>query len=110
MVQADIKPWSFSGDYFESCNCEVNCPCVFGSPAHYDTCDVALAWHISTGRYGDMPLDGLNFATVVRTSKQMGDGNWTVAKYIDELGTEQQKEALRLIASGDAGGPPAART
>jgi len=104
MVQADIQSWRFSGDYFESCNCEVNCPCHFGSPASYDTCDMVLAWHINTGWYGDTPLDGLNFAMVAQAPKRMADGNWTVAIYIDARATEQQQEMLRLIVSGDAGG------
>ena len=109
MVQTDIQPWRFSGDYFEACNCEVNCPCIFGSPAHYDTCDVALAWHISNGSYGATSLDGLNFAIVARTHKQMSDGDWTMAVYVDERATAEQSEALRLIASGDAGGAFARR-
>lgn len=103
MVQADIK-WQFSGDYFESCNCEVNCPCHFGSPATYDSCDMVLAWHISHGHYGETSLDGLNLAMMARAPKRMSDGDWIVAFYIDERGTEQQQEALRLIISGDAGG------
>ena len=104
MAQSDIKPWHFSGEFFESCNCEVNCPCSFGTPAHYDSCDVNHAWHINDGRYGDTALDGLNFAMAYRTPKRMSDGNWVVAIYIDERATEEQGEALRLIVSGEAGG------
>lgn len=97
-------PWHFKGDYFESCNCEVNCPCIFGSPAHYEECDVALAFHIRQGRYGDTALDGLNFVQVVRAPREMQRGNWTQAIYIDERATEEQREALLAIASGEAGG------
>ena len=98
------EAWHFSGDYFESCNCEVNCPCHFDSPATYDTCDMVLAWHITEGRHGDTPLDGLSIAMMARAPKRMSDGDWTVAFYIDESGTEQQQEALLRIVSGDAGG------
>jgi hypothetical protein len=104
MTQSGIQPWQFSGDFFESCNCEVNCPCVFGTPAHYDRCDVAFAWHIASGRYGDTALDGLNFAVVARTPKLMGDGNWAVGIYVDQRATRAQRLALERIASGDAGG------
>jgi hypothetical protein len=104
MTQSSIQPWQFSGDFFESCNCEVNCPCVFGTPAHYDRCDVAFAWHIASGRYGDTALDGLNFAVVARTPKRMADGNWSVAIYIDQRATRPQRQALERIASGDGGG------
>ena len=103
MAKVSIKPWHINGDFFDSCNCEVNCPCVFGSPANYDTCDVAMAWHVNKGYYGDTTLDDLNFAIVCRTHRLMSKGDWTVAIYIDERGTEEQREALRLIASGEAG-------
>jgi hypothetical protein len=97
-------PWHFKGDYFESCNCEVNCPCIFGSPAHYEQCDVALAFHIRQGRYGEVTLDGLNFVQVARAPRQMQQGNWTQAIYIDQRATEEQRGALVAIASGEAGG------
>ena len=95
--------WQFKGDYFESCNCEVNCPCIFGSPAHYETCDVALAFHVRQGRYGEVALDALNFVIVARAPRQMREGNWAQAIYIDERGTDEQRKALLAIASGEAG-------
>jgi hypothetical protein len=104
MTQSTIQPWHFSGDWFESCNCEVNCPCGFGTPAHYDSCDVNQVWHISSGRYGDTTLDGLNFALAFRTPKRMSDGNWIVAIYIDQRATRAQRQALEHIASGEGGG------
>ena len=38
----------------------------------------------------------------------MGEGNWTIAAYIDERADEQQTEALGAIFSGAEGGPMAA--
>jgi hypothetical protein len=104
MTQSTIQPWHFSGDYFESCNCEVNCPCFFGTLANYDSCDVGLAWHIANGRYGETALDGLNFAVALRTPKRMSDGNWTVAIYLDQRATRAQRLALERMVSGEAGG------
>lgn len=104
MTSTSQHQWSFKGDYFEACNCEVNCACVFGSSAHYDDCQVALAWHIDSGRYGDVVLDGLNFALVARTPKMMSAGNWTAVIYLDDRAADDQREALRAIVSGDAGG------
>ena len=104
MTQQAAKQWHFSGESFECCNYEVNCPCMFGTPAHYDSCDVNHAWHISTGHYGETSLDGLNFAMAFRTPQRMSDGNWIVAIYIDDRATDEQREALRLIVSGEAGG------
>jgi hypothetical protein len=106
--------WQLSGDYFENCNCTVVCPCLI-SPAPPLTsrptegvCDVALAFHIDQGRYGAVALDGLNLALVAHTPGAMGDGNWTIAVYIDERADDRQGEALGAIFSGAEGGPMAA--
>jgi hypothetical protein len=71
-------------------------------------CDVALIFHIDKGNYGQVSLDGLNVAVVGHTPGAMGDGNWTLAAYIDERADEQQTAALGAIFSGSEGGPMAA--
>ncbi len=106
--------WNLSGDYFENCNCDVVCPCLVSSAAPLTArptqgvCDVALVFHIDTGRYGDVPLDGLNVAVVAHTPGAMGDGNWTLGAYIDEHADDQQTAALGAIFGGAEGGPMAA--
>ena len=92
------------GDYFEACNCEVSCPCIFLGPASMDSCDLILAWHIEEGHSGDVRLDRLNAAMAVHSPKQMTDGNWSVALYLDERATAEQAEALGGVFSGAAGG------
>ena len=56
--------WKISGDYFETCNCDYLCPCLStnlaGDPTH-GHCNVALAYHIENGHYGDVTLDDLCF-------------------------------------------------
>jgi hypothetical protein len=106
--------WQLSGDYFENCNCNVVCPCLV-SPAPPLTsrptqgvCDVALAFHIDKGSYGAVALDGLNLALIAHTPGPMGDGNWTIAVYIDDRADDRQGEALGAIFSGAEGGPMAA--
>jgi hypothetical protein len=106
--------WQLKGDYFENCSCDVVCPCLVSKnapltsrPTH-GVCDVALFIHVDQGRYGDVPLDGLNAAVVAHTPGAMAEGNWTVAVYIDERASESQTEALGAILGGGAGGPMAA--
>jgi hypothetical protein len=106
--------WQLSGDYFENCNCSVVCPCLVSTNAQLTStptqgvCDVALIFHIDSGKYGDTPLDGLNVAMVAHTPGPMANGNWTVAAYIDERADNKQTEALGVIFTGAAGGPMAA--
>jgi hypothetical protein len=71
---------------------------------------VPLIFHIESGRYGDIALDGLNVAVAVHTPGPMAEGNWSVAAYIDERADEKQTEALGAIFGGTAGGPTATFT
>ena len=106
--------WRLKGDYFENCNCDVVCPCLVSakppltSRPTQGTCDVALVFHIDSGIFGDVPLDGLNVAVVAHTPGAMGQGNWTIAAYIDERADDRQTAALGAIFSGGEGGPMAA--
>jgi len=96
--------FSVEGKYFEACSCEVSCPCIWLGPATEDTCDVFFAWHINKGSKDGVDLAGLNAALAVHTPKQMTDGNWKVALYLDDKAEPAQAEALGAIFSGQAGG------
>jgi hypothetical protein len=106
--------WRLSGDYFENCNCDVVCPCLVSPAApmaawpSQGVCDVALLFHIDKGNYGETALDGLNVAVVAHTPGPMGEGNWTLAAYIDERADDKQTAALGAIFGGAEGGPMAA--
>ncbi|MGH8128374.1 MAG: DUF1326 domain-containing protein, partial [Gammaproteobacteria bacterium] len=102
-----MTQWKLNGSYFETCNCEAACPCVFTSPPTQGDCTALVAWHIEQGKYGDVALDGLNVALAVYVPGTMVETKWTVAAYFDERANEAQKEALHLIFSGQAGGHPA---
>jgi hypothetical protein len=96
--------FSVEGKYFEACSCEVSCPCIWLRPATEDNCDVFFAWHIERGQKDGVDLAGLNAALAVHTPKQMTDGNWKVALYLDDQADPSQAEALGAIFSGQAGG------
>ena len=106
--------WQLTGDYFENCNCRVVCPCLVSTAPPLTArptegaCDVALVFHIDNGRYGAVALDGLNAALIAHAPGPMGEGNWTVAAYLDARATDEQAGALEAIFSGSAGGPMAA--
>ncbi len=100
--------WRISGEYFESCNCTVLCPCLLSNATARPTeghCDVVLAVHVKEGTYGATGLDGLNAALAVYTPGAMAEGGWTVAPYVDERGTPEQRKGLEVVLSGLAGGP-----
>jgi len=102
-----MTKWELKGDYFEACNCDIACPCIFGSDPTGDDCTVFLAWHVDKGTFGDIKLDGLNAAIAVCSPGPMGKVKWKAATYIDSKATNAQSDALSWIFNGKEGGPPA---
>jgi hypothetical protein len=100
--------WHAKGEYFETCNCQTLCPCIFLSPPTEGNCTVLVGWHIESGKFGDTSLDGLNVAALFHSPGPMHQGNWSAALYLDSRASAQQSDALTSIFSGQAGGPPAA--
>ncbi len=103
----DTTNWSLKGNYFEACNCEVGCPCVFLSPPSEGECTALVAWHIDQGNFGDVKVDGLNVALALHSPGHMAEVKWKVALYLDEKASEAQRSALTTIFAGQAGGHPA---
>ena len=110
MADGSAPSWSISGEYFENCNCAVACPCTisanppFTSPPTEGACEVAFAFHLDRGSFGDVALDGLNAVLIARTPGPMIEGNWAVALYLDERADGPQQAALQAIFTGAAGG------
>ncbi len=104
------QKWSLSGDYMESCNCDYLCPCIYTNPqgpATFDQCTAIMVFRVSEGRFGEVALDGLKFALVIRSGRVMADGNWIFAGIVEESAGEGERRALSSIVAGEAGGPPA---
>jgi hypothetical protein len=99
--------WDLKGTYFESCNCEAACPCIFLSPPSDGECKAVVAWHVESGKSGDVSLDGLNVALAVHSPGHMMETKWKAALYLDAKGDEAQQGALTQIFAGQAGGHPA---
>jgi len=103
--------WNVNGQYYETCNCDFVCPCVPGQlavrPSKGD-CQFAMAFQIERGAFGSVKLDGLGFIVLGYTPEAMGKGNWSVGLITDARATNEQRDAITSIASGQAGGPMAA--
>ena len=102
--------WRIDGTYFESCNCDMLCPCTWSgltAPATNDRCNVVLAYHIGSGEVDGVDVSGLNFAIVADTPKVMSDGGWRVGVYLDNAASAAQADKLTAVVSGQLGGPPA---
>jgi hypothetical protein len=97
--------YAVEGDYFEVCNCKINCRCIFdGGDYDGDACDAFLSWHITGGQKDDTALAGLN-VSIARHSVKGKERR--VVLYVDERATSEQATALEAIFSGKSGGHPA---
>jgi hypothetical protein len=104
-----VIEWAISGTYLEACNCEVICPCRriagrAGGRSTYGTCQGALSWAVLDGRAGDLDLSGLGAVLVLSYDDDEPGSPWTYFLYVDERGSERQREALALILTGELGG------
>jgi hypothetical protein len=101
--------WHIQGSYFESCNCDPICPCrrvdgVAGGRSTHGVCTGVLSWLIEEGAAGGTDLAGLAVALACRYDDDEPGSPWSWILYLDERGTEQQREALEAIFTGRRGG------
>lgn len=101
--------WSLKGSYFETCSCELMCPCnfTFDHGATYDYCRVVLVFNIGTGEIEGSDVSGLKLAVIADTPKVMTEGNWRLGMFVDERATDEQVEKLTAVFGGQKGGPMA---
>ena len=99
--------WKLEGTYFETCSCDVVCPCTaslaFG--ATYERCKVVLVFNVKDGEVDGTDVSGLTVAAVADTPKVMTDGNWRLGVFIDGAASDEQAEKLGAVFSGALGGP-----
>jgi hypothetical protein len=101
--------WRLEGDYFDGCNCKSICPCVFMLDPTEGDCKAVGAWHIEKGHFNDgnntINLDNLNAAAVFYAPGNMFTGpKMKMAVYLDERASNDQKDVLTKIFTGQVGG------
>jgi hypothetical protein len=99
--------WKLEGTYFETCSCEVICPCTASMTlgATYDRCRVTLVFHVTDGDVEGTDVSGLTVAALADTPKVMTEGNWRLGVFIDGAASDEQAEKLGGVFSGQLGGP-----
>src|SRR2546421_3847426 len=99
--------WKIAGSYFETCSCDVVCPCTasLALGATNDYCRVVLVFSVKDGEVEGVDVSGLTVAAVADTPKVMTDGNWRLGVFIDAAASDEQAEKLGGVFSGALGGP-----
>ena len=101
--------WNLTGNYVETCSCELMCPCNLSLDhgATYDYCRVTLAFDVRQGAVDGTDIAGCKVVLIADTPKVMTDGNWRVGVFIDDQATDAQFDKLVQVFSGQLGGPMA---
>jgi hypothetical protein len=99
--------WKLDGSYFETCSCDVVCPCTasFALSATHDRCRVTLVFNVKSGDVEGTDVSGLTVAAVADTPKVMSEGNWRLGVFIDAAASDEQADKLGAVFSGALGGP-----
>ena len=101
--------WSIKGTYFETCSCELMCPCNFSFDhgATYDFCRVTLVFDIREGEIEGTDVGGRTLAVIADTPKVMTEGKWRLGMFVDDGASDEQMEKLTAVFGGQMGGPMA---
>jgi hypothetical protein len=96
--------WRLTGDHAGTCNCDWACPCQFNALPDKGHCEVLLAWEVNEGSFGDVSLDGVRFGFAVHWPGALHEGNGVAQPVVDEAASDEQRDAILAIASGEHGG------
>jgi hypothetical protein len=102
-TMVDVK-WAFTADYVETCNCNYGCPCNFNGFPTNNKCEALVGYHIRQGHYGEVSLDGLDCVYAGAWPNPIHEGHGTATLFITEKASPEQRDALKDILTGQAGG------
>ena len=105
MAESAGVDWRIVGEEVGSCSCDWACPCQFeGDPTH-GYCRVVAAMTITEGHFGDVDLTGVKFGALVAFPGPLYEGNGSMQIFTDEASSEEQRDAIEKLWSGEYGGP-----
>jgi hypothetical protein len=100
-----ITDWRLKGQWIKNCNCAFGCPCDFNARPTHEVCQGLVAMHILQGHFGKVKLDGLSFIATVDFPGPLHEGNGKLQVIIDERASQEQRDALFGILSGQNSEP-----
>jgi hypothetical protein len=104
-----VMSWKISGEFIETCSCNMLCPCWYGKPElmvmDQGWCGTSFLVRVREGDYEGTDLSGQNAVVgLFFPGPTLFDGNGTARVYIDEGATADQQAALEKILQGLPGG------
>ncbi len=93
--------WMMRTVKLSTCSCDYGCPCEFNAPPTRTPCQGFEASEITKGHFGDVSLDGVRFAATFRWPGPLHEGGGVAQLIVDPSASEEQREALIKILSGE---------
>lgn len=100
-----MTPWEIRGRELVNCNCNYGCPCQFNAPPTHGHCEAVGALLIEQGHFGDVSLDGTRIAFVFQWPGAIHEGQGQCLPIVDESASEEQRQALLTLMSGEESDP-----
>lgn len=100
---ATSAQWFLKGTTVIGCNCDWGCPCNFNARPTMGFCAGVWGWQIEEGECDGVNLSGLNIAQAARWPGAIHEGGGSAINFVDERANEDQRKALGMILSGQAG-------
>ena len=94
---AQEKKYSLKAQMVSGCNCAWGCPCNFEVPPSYGNCEGVYMWHVESGDYNGVSLDGTTFGQFGLYPEAIHLGNGTVFDVIDERLSPEQRAVVEII-------------
>jgi len=99
--------YRIAGQSTELCSCDTPCPCAFGQEPSGGRCEGIFAFDIQEGQLDGVSLAGTKAIFAATFNGPWTGGNFTAALILDANASEQQRDALTRIYSGQLGGDAA---
>lgn len=95
------RDWLIEGKYIEYCSCDLGCPCESMADPTYGHCTGLVGFQIDDGHCDGVSLDGLSVVSTFYFPRAIHHGEGVMHPIIDERASDEQKEALFYIMSGE---------
>src|SRR2546423_13776485 len=99
-----MAQWNLRGVLLGACSCDWGCPCSFNARPTQGFCEGGYVWHVKSGTFDGVKLDGLTFSWLGHSPGPMHEGNVTAVVVAGGKATPQQRGGIEDLTSGKHGG------
>lgn len=97
--------WEIRATTLAGCNCDINCGCQFNLPTSHGLCNFINSGVVEEGQFNGTSLIGVKWAVIYAFPGEIAEGNGRRLIIINSDASEDQRQAMEKIVSGDAGAP-----